>query len=286
MEATNLHSSVLRHSERCFDTWCIAPGVVPNWSMRDLYDEDGVERNPVLASAIGDELARRSVHLAFGPSVAPMCGEVVEQSVLRNRVRLPPHKLLLRRDRNVPSEGTWLERAGEAGVMTMAGCLALVAQGGGKLLFAHAGFSSLVDKQLIAGHGASRLHESVVYAIADAFRARRVPLETVTLGGYFSIPPERYVFDMDTGAHAEFNQALYAYGRDRWGGAPFEHAKQSGNRFNMNLPLLVSVQADCAGFGGVEISFTLPESGPFAYTQHPDTSLRGAIRNLVIVRRN
>ena len=288
MEATVLRAPSLAHHERAFDAWCIAPCLdVPNWSMFDLHGTDGCARNPHLASAIGEALAARTVHLAFGPSTAAMCGTVVEQERFTDAVRLP-NGIALLRNRRVPSEGTWLERAGEAVTLSSAGELLLVAEGGGRLLVANAGLASLVDSVLVDTGVPSRPHESVVFAIADAFRGHRVPLEHVSLSVLFSIPPEHCRFSLDIGPFAEFHKKLYAYGTDRWGGEPFHDRKVGAERqFTVSLPLVAIAQADAAGLKGLlSAQLTLPEAGAYAYTQHPNPRLNGPTRNLVIVRRN
>lgn len=251
---------------------CISSGDF-NWSLKDLYRPEDVERKPELVSRLEAEFNDLGIIRAYAPSVAKMSGIVVDPCSFTSKI--PLNGTTLCRDPDHESDGTWL-RPGEAFIMSGGGCPVAIAEGGGICLVSHVGRESAVNLPQLLKQEPSRTHMSIVDSMAERAFELGVPPGQMTLSVLFQVPA------------SAFGHPL---GDPRWQ-AVLRYVEGLGENIAvvrdhvmlLDMAALVAAQGRRAGFKVDDtVDYALPEKGPFGHTRHPDPEYR-LRRNLVIIQ--
>lgn len=254
---------------------CVA-SMSTDWSLKDIYDQAGADRNPDLVAHLRSEFLPLGVTRAYGPSVAPMSGAIVDPGELTSRIVLD-EGLELFRNRDLPSDGIWLE-PGEAFVMSGGGCPVAIAEGGGICLVAHVGRESAIDRERLLGRTPKRKYMSVIDAMAMTACRRGVEPRDMTLRVLFQIPTSLFAHPLDDAQHGEAHRAILRYAQ----GLGESVATVRDGNMHLSMHELVMAQGRLVGFRVDDVDHALPEDGPFGHTRHPVSGLRDQ-RNLVTV---
>jgi hypothetical protein len=256
---------------------CIPAGAGRSLSLRDLYHQDDVARDPDLASFVAEALGEHDIQVGYAPSVAAMNAEVVARDDLSTRIELAPGRILYR-NKDVPADGVRISQ-GEAFVMSNAGCPPVVTHGRGRTFVGHMGRKSGIDEDRIRS-GTPRRFESVLHALAAEYEALNIPLHEVQVLMLFSIKSEDFTHPFDHPDHGRFNRDMYHDVWARWG----DGIMTEGDG-RLSMPALARAQAKEIGFGSFTSKCPLPARSAFASTRDPREA-RALNRNLTIVWRS
>jgi len=226
------------HGTIRFTAACFA-GPGKDWSLAPLQEPGDVRKNPVLAGKLREALISLVADHLYAPSPVKSNGEIIEPTML-NRPFVLGNGILLFRNPKMPADGTFLRGAGDAGIFSAGGCGVVVATLGDRLIFAHAGRESLIDRERVIG-GQGRRHESVVDSIVEAFRDTdsRVDLRKLHVWMLYSIRPEDFLHRFDDSSHRKYNRLVGSDLEDRRLGAG---VRQKIEGVEIDLPLVAKAQ--------------------------------------------
>ena len=187
-----------------FTTACFA-GPGKEWSLAPLQEPGDVKKNPVLVGKLRKAVTSLGADRLYAPSPVKSNGEIIEPTML-NRPFVLGKGVRLFRNPKVPADGTFLRGAGDAGIFSAGGCGVIVATLGNRLIFAHAGRESLIDRDRVLG-GQGRRNESVVDSIVEAFREINSHADLRKLHAWvlYSIKPDDFLHEFDDPKHGEYN---------------------------------------------------------------------------------
>jgi hypothetical protein len=272
-----------------FTAVCIPPDARGGWSLKDLYGQEALDRDPAFRTRLGTALASSTGSTVYAPSVGFHSAAILPDArQLKRRIEFP-NGITMYRNRELPADGVFL-KPGQAFVMSAAGCMTAIAAGSNDenesfLLAFHMSRDSALDRKLILEGTASRPHRSVVEAAVDALADRGVAPEHMAIRGYFSLPPECFDHPFEHPEHGEYNQLMAGYVAEHWGAVCVSvEDTDEGESALLDMQQLLAHQAYRLGVRDVSFEHGLKLSGPFAHTRHPVERLRRE-RNLCIVHR-
>ena len=259
-----------------FTARCVAPMGAGSWS--------GTNHDHVLAL-----MGHFGIRKAFVPQVSAFSGRVATADDEMETIRLDDNGREYRTCA-APVEGGEIA-IGEALMVGAAGCPFVVAYDTVKarvsrLVVAHAGRDSLIDRKCLAGED-PREHEGVLYAIAAAFAEWGIAPNMVAVEAFFSVDPEVFFHPFEEDAHAEANRTLYQYACRRWDDPTvcYDTRMPDGRPAAiLDQPALLTAQAREIGFGFCRVQGTLPIDGAYPHTRHPVEAMRKK-RSMIILHR-
>lgn len=273
-----------------FTAACIPPDARGGWTLKELYSQESLDRDPASRTRLGTALAGYVGSAVFAPSVGYHSGAILSHVRDLNRRIEFPNGITMYRNADVRADGVFL-KPGQSFVMSAAGCMAVVAagvaeDGSSHLIAAHASRDSMLDRRLIEDERPSRKHESVVEAIVEAMRKRNVSPDAIVIRGYFSLPRKCFEHPFEHPEYGEYNLKMAAYVSARWGNdcVSVEDTDEGQSAF-LDIPFLLVHQANELGVADAACEHSFKLSGPFAHTRHPVQRLRNE-RNLCIVHRS
>ncbi len=225
-----------------FTAACFA-GPGKDWSLAPLQEPGDVKKNPVLADKLRKAVVSLGADRLYAPtpiaSNGTSNGEIIEPTML-NRPFVLGNGVLLFRNPKMPADGTFLRGAGDAGIFSAGGCGVIVAILGDRLIFAHAGRESLIDRNRVLG-GQGRRRESVVDSIVEAFREfdSRADLRKLHAWVLYSIKPEDFFHRFDDQEHLKYNRLVGSDLEDRGLGAG---VRQKIGGVELDLPVIAGAQ--------------------------------------------
>lgn len=248
---------------------------LPSWSLAVMQKQQDLQEHYQLAMGIHVALRGMEAKRAYAPNVAVASARIISPSELKTRIRLS--SIDLYRNKDMPADGTFLDR-NEAFVMSAAGCPVIIATAGDRLIVAHAGRDSLVDRRAVMGATPCREHLSVVHAIIEAFAKKGLAPETVKMCMQFAIPADVFEHRFDHPRYGTFNRALKKFVDKRWSGCTTE---ENGRMF-LNLEFLFEEQAKQAGVRNV---WAMNSLAVFPLLAHTHDGRDPQARNLFLVKR-
>lgn len=253
-----------------------------NWSLAGLYSQEDVDRQPLLARRLADELIRRDVRRAYAPSVAAHSARIVGREELTTCMKLPGG-VLLYRNKDLPADGVPIRRK-EAFIMSGAGCPPIIIAGKGHCIPVHGSRQSLIDVERASDEHRtpSREYESVIHAAVAFLRERhKVQPHHLALRGGLHIAPDLFEHPFSHPKLAIQNLALYDYLCDEYDAFT---AMQS-TKGHLDLADLAMRIALKLGFPEKRVSFAPPLPEEAVTTRNEPEYPGGPWRNLVIVYR-
>lgn len=244
-----------------------------SWSLKGLQTPQDVTSHISLVRALRKSLLEFGVTRALAPNVAAASGKIVNPAKLTTDI--PFWEVALRRNQELPADGIFLRPEG-AFIMSGAGCPIILASAGKRLIVAHAGRDSLIDRGAVVGKS-SRPHVSVVGEIVSAFGQGGRSPEKITMVMMFAIPAREFEHREDHPVYGGYNRALVAFA-ERWHDAIFW---RDGHP-HLDLEQVFLEQARQAGVQDVQTMCRLDTCSGLAHTRDGKGSHR---RNLIIVKR-
>ena len=221
-----------------FTAACFA-GPGKEWSLAPLQEPGDVKKNPVLTGKLRKAMVSLGADRLYAPSPVKANGEIIEPTML-NRPFVLGNGILLFRNPKVPADGTFLRGAGDAGIFSAGGCGVIVATLNDRLIFAHAGRESLIDRERVLG-GQGRRRESVVDSIIEAFREidSRADMRKLHAWMLYSITPEDFLHRFDDKVYRDYNCHIGPY-LQRLGLEA--GAQRAAEGLRLNLPAIAKTQ--------------------------------------------
>jgi hypothetical protein len=213
-------------------------------------------------------------HKCYAPNVAAFSAHIVNKNTPKKAIHVG-NKVTIYRDKAVLADGVFVPK-GHAFIMSAAGCPIIIATGGDRMIVAHAGRDSLIDRGAVMGNP-SRVRMSVVDSIVEAFRKRGVPARRVSMRMILSIPTRMFKHKFRDNGHGEFNQALCELVANKWPSGVILHGKSG----LIDLENIFLEQAAQLGISDVQASHSLDEFPALAHTRDGKGHSR---RNLIIIR--
>ncbi len=251
-----------------------------NWSLQPIQtQQDACTQYGLtkLAEALQETFQVMEASRVYAPHVIPASAIVADTALLKERIRLG-EGVSLYRNRNAPVDGVFIQR-GDAFAMSAAGCPVIIAVAGKKMVVAHAGRDSLIERAAVMG-APTRKHLSVVDAIVDAFRKQGTRAVEISMRMYFSIPTRSFEHRFDHPQYGAYNRALAAFVDDRWENCMVRETSES---MFLNLEAVFVEQARQAGVRDLLATLSLDECLGLAHTRDEKDPRR---RNLILVKRN
>ncbi|GEM_PF-2485050 len=252
---------------------------VGTWSLAGLQTAQDVPRAQKLSRALGEVFEALDIKNAYAPQVSQNSAYILTKGTLR-RARIDLGGRYLWRNPELRSDGIFLD-AGDAFIMSAAGCPAIIATAKSYMVVAHAGRDSLIDRQKILRGKRSRWYDSVVDAIVDNFRMKGVGAEEIILHTGFAIPSKYFWHDFDHIQWGFFNRKLLRFFRKQW---PRAVGRYDERGFTIDLSGLIKDQAVSAGIKekNVITGDSLERYPELAHTRDGKDPAR---RNLIIIKR-
>lgn len=225
-----------------FTAACFA-GPGKEWSLAPLQEPGDVKKNPVLVGKLREAVTLLGADRLYAPT--PIAsngisnGEIINPAQL-SRVFILGGGVVMFRNPKVPADGTFLRGAGDAGIFSAGGCGVIVAILGDRLIFAHAGRESLIDRDRVLGEQGRR-RESVVDSIVEAFHEldSRADLRKLHAWVLYSIKPEDFLHRSDDQKHLKYNRLVGPDLEDRGLGAG---VRQKTEGVELDLPVVAGAQ--------------------------------------------
>ena len=260
--------------------WALSPESarrygLTGWSLTNLQCRQDATNNSLLAKGLCNVLRKMRVQKIFAPNVTQMNARIIDSTQLKINIPLGKN-IILHRNHRILADGIFLE-PGEAFAMSSSGCPIILAVAGKKMIAAHAGRDSLVDRDAVMGRTTQR-HVSVVDTIIDEFLKRRFSRGEISMCMLFAIPPRMFEHRLDHPQYGEYNQKFWEFANKRW---PDGVIQQNSSVFP-DLELIFISQAKQAGVCHVWASYSLSELPHLAHTHDNRDSKR---RNLIVVKR-
>ncbi|MCX6786432.1 MAG: hypothetical protein NTU85_01255 [Candidatus Kaiserbacteria bacterium] len=249
---------------------------VSNWSLRPIQKQRDVGGNPSLVAGIHSALCKMGVHKAFAPNVVLSSAQIVESSLLEDKIKLGEHASLYRKQ-NLPADGVFLGKR-QAFVMSGAGCPVIIATAGEYMVVAHAGRDSLINRGVVIGEP-NREYISVVHTIVKALHDRKVPIHEITMCMHFAIPTMMFEHRFDNPSYGSYNQALASLINSRW---PSGIRRKNNSSVFISLEDIFEEQARQMGIREVWTGNSLSELPALAHTHDGKDTRR---RNLIVIKR-
>jgi len=183
-----------------------------SWSLKNLQHEADIPANRKLANRLSEELDGLGVLEAFAPNVAVGSGLIIDTRYLNDRILLNGSRLF--RNHGLPADGIMLE-AGQAFVMSAAGCPIIIGVAGDDMIVTHAARDSLIDRGAVMGKP-RRKHVSVVDAMIEKFQKRGALPNDIVMVMLFAIPAKEFKHSFTHPKYGEYNQALAKFIVNRW----------------------------------------------------------------------
>ena len=251
-----------------------------NWSLQpiqnqqDAYSQYGLTK---LAAALQETFQGMGTSRVYAPHVIPASAVVTDTAALKERIRLG-EGVSLYRNRDAPADGVFLQR-GDAFAMSAAGCPVIIATAGKRMIVAHAGRDSLIERAAVMGAPA-RKHLSIVNAIVEAFKKQGTRAGEISMRMYFSIPTLSFEHRFDHPQYGAYNRALAAFIDDRWEDCM---ARRTDESMFLSLESVFVEQARQAGVRDLLATLSLDECLGLAHTRDEKDPRR---RNLILVKRS
>ena len=236
----------------------------------DLYTRETFSR------LLGDIHHEAQIGKAFAPNPTKFTDRIIEPSELT--MTMPIGKHVLYRNPERPADGVPL-KAGEACFISPSSCPTTVMVGGdGRALVLHTGRDCLIDRHALENNAPApgRRHTSIVFS---ALHYLGDP-EKVRVKVFWSIPPHRFVHDLDSPTHMKVNRRMYEAIFTLW--SP-DSVPLRGSKFQLDLPKLIRDQCKSRGVPEANIDLT--------HAYHPPAGTwtdgaKGTPRNLVVISRH
>lgn len=251
-----------------------------NWTLgrfyQDTYEED-------------DCLLRQITHVTdifrsgrvFAPSPALFNAKICSQKDMRGKAPIPLlNGKSVHRNKDCPADGTYLN-PGEMGIISAGGCPLIVATCKNRLIFAHAGRDSLIDRKLIQSGVPGRERESVVDSIVEQF-AEDIDFWSIHVYVYFALNPWVLSHPLNSPEYGTFNQKMFDYVGKKWkeGCATIEEGA-----VHLDLPLLIRRQFEQQGLPPLNIHTNFDRIDESPHFHHTRAELKNH-RNLLVVARH
>ena len=248
---------------------------VESWSLRQMQTQDDAVRDPSLARGL--RIALAGVKTAYAPNVAVSSAAVVPtENLKKNKIQLRGTSIY--RNKEAPADGVFLNRD-EAVVMSGSGCPIIIATAGRRMVVAHAGRDSLIERSAVLGMP-TRRHVSVVNAIIEALLGKGEPLNGIVMCMLCSVPAELFEHRFDHPQYGSYNHALVNFVDARWPGCT---TRRGNVAVFLNLESVFTAQALEAGVWHTWAMSSLRDYTALAHTRDGKCPSR---RNLFVVKRN
>ena len=181
------------------------------WSLAPLQKAEDAGIHAAFALKLGTALSGLGAKRVYSPNPTKFNGEIIQPEILERTILLPGlhWTVHLYRNQGVPADGTFLVKAGDAGIFSAGGCGKIIAAYGKKLLMAHAGRECLIDRREVLTLGKERSRsQDLVENMFDALEVPASRLHLVQVWPLYFIKPENFVhrFDDPDPDHAEYNR--------------------------------------------------------------------------------
>jgi len=220
-----------------------------DWSLAGLQTAPDALKHAEYANRLLRALKGIGACCAYAPNPTQFNARIIEPSRLNNFIQLDKDKkVYVRRNKEMPADGTFLRHAQEAGIFSAGGCGVIVMTCGDKLVFAHAGRDCLLDRTWVSTEGArrSRNNVSVVHSMLDAIDLWKNDPAEVHVWTLFFIKPDDFVHRADDKErdHPVYNPAAMRFLPKMYGKACGVVTKEE---IRMNLPDIAKAQ--CLSYG-------------------------------------
>lgn len=247
--------------------------------------EDG-ERNADLALRIATALKSVDATRVYATRPATANAQIIDRQVLKYHIHMG-HGVTIIRNHAKPADGTMLER-GDASAMTAGGCPRIVLIRKNKMVDAHAGRDSLLDRSdvLRGVRAQGRRHQSVVDAMLAKLDVNsRQDAAEVYAYVFYAIEPRRFSHDTAHELHGVYNGKLPEYILRKWGhdGGAYSF-ERSLNTIYLDLPKLIKAQLKKRGVLDTQIDL-LSAYAPDSLL-HDTRGPNPTARNLVVISRH
>ncbi|MBI2410258.1 hypothetical protein HYV30_04475 [Candidatus Kaiserbacteria bacterium] len=269
--------------EAKFTLWAFGPHEtqvpgLPSWGLDALLGRGGKTLDPKLRKRLEARLdgILRDLHVrhAYAPNVNPPGTRIIPKSGLN-------YQLTLSRKTSIhwnyfQADGVFIE-PGDAFLICPAGCPILIGAGGARAACVHGCRANMARPGW--KDGADGEHESILFALVEAFGKWNVPPDAMAARTVLHIPTDQFGHELDhpDAAYREANYKLFAY-LAKWPGS----AEVRENTLFLNLGELLLAQARQAGVAEVSVTDSLSEYPDLVHTRKADPQMR----NLVIIRRD
>jgi hypothetical protein len=254
------------------------------YTLNHFQKPDDAKREPQLALRIAQALVSVDATEVYATRPSTANAKIVERHVLNQNIYIG-HGVTLRRNGKKPADGTMLGR-NQASAMTAGGGPRVVLVRGSKMVDAHAGRDSLLERTDVVRSVRVRKHASVIDSMLEKLDVRS-DLDAAEVSAYvfYAIKPERFTHETTHHTYGGYNANLPTYIAQRWrnSGGQMTFTKD-GTVICLDLPMLIRAQL---------VKLGVPESQiDLSSAYAPDDLLydtRGenpSARNLVVISRH
>lgn len=234
-ETTVQNDISIEQSRVPFTAACFA-GPGKEWSLAPLQKPEDVKANPPLAYKLQRAAKSLDADRLYAPTPVDSNGEIINPAQL-SRVFILGGGVVMFRNPAAPADGTLLRDPGDAGIFSAGGCGVIVTTIDDRLIFAHAGRESLIDRARILDDRPRR-HESVVDSIMEAYRGlgyKSHQLTRLKAWMFYSIKPEDFLHRYDDTTYGEYNRRV---GTDLEARGLGEGVQRVSGGVELDLPLV------------------------------------------------
>ncbi len=261
-----------------FTAACFA-GPGKEWSLAPLQKPEDVKANSPLVHKLQRAAKWLGADRLYAPTPVDSNGEIISPAQL-SRVFILGSGVTMFRNPAVPADGTLLRDPGDAGIFSAGGCGVIVTTIDDRLIFAHAGRESLIDRARILD-GRPRRHESVVDSIMEAYHGLGYTSHQLTrlkVWVFYSIRPEDFLHEFNDAVHSTYNCRVGTDVHARLG----RGARRVRDGIELDLPAIA--QAQFVQLGVPERNIRLEHA--YLADELPHTRRRGGGRYLVAIVRS
>lgn len=254
------------------------------YTLNHFQKPEDAAREPELALRIAQALVAVGASEVYATRPSTANAKIVERHVLNQNIYIG-HGVTLKRNGKKPADGTMLERH-HASAMTAGGCPRVVLVHGTKMVDAHAGRDSLLERTDVLRGVRVRKRASVIDSMFEKLDIRcDADAAQVFAFVFYAIKPERFTHETTHHTHGAYNANLPTYITRRWRNSGGQMAfTKDGPVICLDLPMLIRAQL---------VKLGVPESQiDLSSAYAPDDLLydtRGenpAARNLVVISRH